>query len=112
MSTNTVKVNVTVKDVINARTASVKLQTAPETFSVRAIAIMNDKDKSTGEERPVGYLFAEDGTVYGTVSATAIDTINAVAESVNAGDLELPLIFKVSLRTSAAGRQFIALSIE
>lgn len=108
----TIKINLNAIDVINARTASQKLQTAPEKFRVRALAVMEDTDKSTGEKRPVGYLFTEDGEVYGTVSATAIETIVAVANAVESGDIELPLTFKVQLRTSAAGRNFITLSVE
>lgn len=108
----TIKINLTALDLINARTASQKLQTAPEKIVVRALAVMEDKDKNTGETRPVGYLITEDNTVYGTVSATAIDTITAVADAVENGDISLPLTFKVSIRTSAAGRNFITLSVE
>ena len=108
----TIKIGLTPLDAINARTASAKLQSAPEKFSVRALAVMPDIDKSTGETRPVGYLFTEDGNVYGTVSATAIDTIKAVATAVEAGDISLPLTFKVAIRQSAAGRNFITLSVE
>lgn len=111
MSTMATKIGVTAKDIINAKTASLKLQTAPEKINVRALAITQDLDKDTGDPRDVGYLFTEDGTVYGTVSATAISTISATADAITDGDLELPLTFKVSLRNSAAGRQFIALSV-
>ena len=108
----TIKINLSTLDVINARTASQKLQTAPEKFKVRALAVMEDTDKSTGEIRPVGYLFTEDNNVYGTVSATAIETITAVGKAVDAGEISLPLTFKVQLRQSAAGRNFITLSVE
>ena len=106
-----ITVNLTAKDLINARTASQKLQSAPEEIVVRGLAVLEDTDKTTGDKRPVGYLVSETGDVYGTVSATAIDTISAVAQAVNDGDLELPLTFRVQLRTSAAGRNFITLSI-
>lgn len=107
-----IKINMTALDLINARTASQKLQTAPESIRVRALAVMEDTDKSTGETRPVGYLITEQNEVYGTVSATAIETITAVAKAVESGDISLPLTFKVQLRTSAAGRNFITLSVE
>lgn len=108
----TIKCNANTIDLINARTASQKLQSAPEKFKVRAVAVMEDADKSSGEVRPVGYLFAETGEVYGTVSSTAIETILAVAKAVDAGDIQLPLTFKVAIRTSAAGRNFITLAVE
>lgn len=109
---NTIKIGMTAKDLINAKTSSTKLQTAPERINVRALAVMEDTDKDTGNMRPVGYLIAEDGTVYGTVSATAIDTVSAVAEAIENKELELPLTFKVALRTSGQGRNFITLSVE
>lgn len=111
MANNGINVGMTVKDVINARNSSTKLQSAPKKFSVKAMAVASDVDKETGEFRDVGYLVATDGTVYGTVSPTAIQTIRACAEAVEAKELELPLDFSVAMKKSNAGREFICLSV-
>lgn len=108
----TIKCNVNTMDLINAKAASQKLKSAPEKIRVRAMAVMEDTDKDSGELRPVGYLFAESGEVYGTISSTAIETIVAVAKAVDSGDIQLPLTFKLAIRKSAAGRDFITLAVE
>lgn len=108
---NTITIGMSIKDSINARNSSVKLQSAPSNFKAKALAVSTDLDKETGKMRYVGYIVTEDGTVYGTVSATAIQTIRAIAEAVKAGDLELPIDLTIALKKSNQGREFICLSI-
>lgn len=104
-------VGMSAKDLINAKTSSVQLKSAPEKFTCRGLAVTTDTDKSTGEVREVGYVVAEDGTVYGTISATAISSIDAIIDAVDDEAFELPVEIGVSIRKSNAGRDFITLSV-
>jgi len=104
-------VGMTAKDLINAKTASVQLKSAPERFTCTGIAISTDTDKTTGEVKQVGYAVAGDGTVYGTISSTAISSLEAIVEAIDNKDLELPLDLGMAIRKSNAGRDFIVLSV-
>lgn len=104
-------VGMTAKDLINAKTSSVQLKAAPEKFTCRGLAVTTDVDKSTGETREVGYAVSEDGTVYGTISATAISSIDAIIDAVDGEAFDLPVEIGVSIRKSNAGRDFITLSV-
>jgi hypothetical protein len=105
------KCNMSAKDMINAKTSSVQLKSAPERFNCTALAVTEDLDKETGEMREVGYVVAENGTVYGTISATALSSIEAIIDAVEGDDISLPCEIGVSLRKSNAGREFITLSV-
>lgn len=103
--------NMTTKDMINARTASVQLKAAPEHFKATGLAISQDLDKETGEMREVGYIAADNGDVYGTISNTALCTIDEIIKAVEEGEIELPCELGVRLRKSNAGREFITLTL-
>lgn len=105
------KINMSAKDMINAKTSSVQLKSAPERFICTGMAISSDVDRETGEYREVGYVVAENGTVYGTISATALSSIDAIIDGVENGEMSLPCELGVSLRKSNAGREFITLSV-
>lgn len=105
------KCNMSAKDMINAKTSSVQLKSAPERFTCTALAVTDDIDKETGEMREVGYVVAENGTVYGTISATALSSIEAIIDAVENDEISLPCEIGVSLRKSNAGREFITLSV-
>lgn len=104
-------VNMSVKDLINAKTSSVQLKSAPERFTCRAMAITSDLDKETGELREVAYCVSDNGTVYGTISATAIASIDAIITAVESDEISLPCDLGVQLRKSNSNREFITLSI-
>lgn len=108
---NNRKINITAKDMINAKNSSVQLKSAPPRFTCTGLAITTDVDRETGEMREVGYVVASDGTVYGTISSTAISSIDAIISAVEDGDIELPCDLGVALRKSNAGREFITLSV-
>lgn len=105
------RVGMSAKDLINAKTSSVQLKSAPERFTCTGLCISTDIDKETGEARDVGYVVADNGTVYGTISATALASIEAILDGINNDEISLPCELGVSLRKSNANREFITLSI-
>lgn len=104
-------INLTAKDIINAKSSSVPVKTAPPRFKATGFAIAEDVDKESGEVREVGYIVAEDQTVYGTISQTAISTISDIISAVEENTFELPVEIGVALRKSNGGREFITLSV-
>ena len=105
------KVGMTTKDLLNAKSSSVQLKGAPPRFEATGFAISEDVDRETGELREVGYIASAEGTVYGTISATAIQAISGIIDAVTDGDFELPVEVGVSIRKSNAGRDFITLNV-
>lgn len=104
-------INMNAKSIINAKSSSVQLKTAPPRFQAVGFAIANDTDKETGEVSEVGYIVSEDGTVYGTISATAIKTIDNIIDAIDDNSFGTPVEIGVALRKSSAGREFIAVSV-
>lgn len=104
-------INMTPKDLINAKSSSVPVKTAPPRFKATGFATAEDVDKESGEVREVGYIVAEDQTIYGTISQTAISTIYDIISAVEENTFELPVEIGVSLRKSNGGREFITLSV-
>lgn len=104
-------INMNAKSIINAKSSSVQLKAAPPRFQAVGFAIATDTDKETGEVREVGYIVAEDGTVYGTISATAINTIDNIIDAINDNSFGTPVEIGVALRKSNAGREFITVSV-
>lgn len=104
-------INMDAKSIINAKSSSIPLKTAPPRFQAVGFAISTDSDKETGEIREVGYIVAEDGTVYGTISATAINTIDNIIDAVMDDQFKTPVEIGVALRKSNAGREFITVSV-
>ena len=99
------------KDLINAQTGSIKLQSMKEkVITVTGLAVGQAIDNETGELKPVGYLATSDG-VYGTVSATVIPAIENIIDAVDDGDISFPCEIKVHGRTSNGGREFLTLSV-
>lgn len=99
-------------DLINATNASVSLKTAPKSFTASGFAVGTDINKDTGKDREVGYVVnAETGEVYGTISATAIATIEAILDALDADEISLPIETKVTIKQSAKGRDFLTLTV-
>lgn len=105
----------TKKDIINAETSSIALQTLENgaVIEIRGAAVTETADMETGEARNVGYMACTDGQIYGCVSATAIKSIEGIVdlftdEAENGVD---KLNVKVIKRKSNAGREFISLLI-
>ncbi len=105
----------TKKDVINAETSSIALQTLDSgaIIEIKGAAVTETTDAETGEFRNVGYMVCTDGQIYGSVSATAIKSIEGIIElftdeAENGVD---KLEIKVIKRKSNAGREFISLLI-
>lgn len=105
----------TKKDVINAETSSIALQTLENgaVIEIKGAAVAETPDTETGEVRNVGYMVCTDGQIYGCVSATAIKSIEGIVEvfpdeAENGVDR---LEVKVIKRKSNAGREFISLLI-
>lgn len=95
------------KDTINT-SASVALQEiAGETINVEAVAIGEDAD-ADGEIKEVGYIKAEDGTIYGTISATALRSIDNIIDLLSDGEA---VSVKVVMRKAKSGRDFITLMV-
>ena len=99
------------KDLINAQTGSIKLQSMKDkVITVTGLAVGQAIDNETGELKPVGYLATPEG-VFGTVSATVIPAIENIIDAVDDGDITLPCEIKVHGRTSNGGREFLTVSV-
>lgn len=99
------------KDMVNARSASASLQDAAgTTISVVGAMIAEDTDASTGETQNKGFLFCADGTVYGTVSATAITCIDGLIDCMT-DDPDAIFDIDVVKKQSKSGRDFLQLII-
>ena len=104
---------ITKVDLLNAKSVSLALQdNCGSELTIRAFAISTTKDAETGEPKEVAYLFAEDGAVYGAISATILETVSDIIEFANEGEINLPLIVRAESRKNKAGsRDFISLRI-
>lgn len=103
--------NVTAIDLLNAHGTSLPVKDVKDsTITVVKMAIDEDVDEH-GELKDVGYLFADNGNVYGTISGTAIRTIESMIAYVEQGLVTLPVNIKVNMRKSKSDRDFITLQV-
>lgn len=105
------KIGFTAKDLLNAKSNSISLKSAPPRFSASGFAISNDLDRETGEYRDVGYIASTDGMVYGTISATAIQAIDGIIDALTDEEFELPVDVGVAIRKSNGGRDYITINV-
>ena len=100
--------NIGKMELFNAKSASIALQTVSDTLTVTGAAIADETNTESGEISEVGYLFDQDGNVYGTISATVIDMLPALIDLLDEV-IELPM--SVVHRKAKSGREFISLQI-
>lgn len=101
--------NVTKKDIINMQACSVSLKDANgEEINVSGVAVCEDINEK-GETVRKGFIIAPDGTVFGTVSATAIRSIDGIADLLSDGE---NVTVSVDMRTSKNDRDFIVLTVK
>lgn len=100
--------NLTRKDKINMGSCSKSLQDVTgQVMAVKSIAIMEDVDKE-GQQIVKACFTTTEGDTVGTVSATAIRTLEPCIDLINDGE-EVKLL--ASMQKSKNGRDFIALSL-
>lgn len=100
--------NIGKKELFNAKSTSVALQTVSDTLTVTGAAIADGTNAESGEISEVGYIFDKDGNVYCAISATVIDMIPALIDLLDEVN-ELPMT--VVHRKAKSGREFISLQI-
>lgn len=100
--------NINAKDKFNMKMCK-SLQTASgKTLIVSKAAIGEDSDQN-GEVVNTGVIITDDGA-YGTISATAIELIDALIDMLEESDNE-PINVAVSTRKANSGRDYIVLEI-
>lgn len=97
------------KDIFNITGAETLDSVKGSTIRVVGAALGLDVSHDTGEEVSTGYLKAEDGAIYSTISPTAQQSIDSLIELL--GDDPTPVDIKVNTRMSNAGREFIVLTM-
>lgn len=107
-------INFTAKDKVNAQGSAASLKDyAGQTIHVIGAAIDTATDVETGEVKNVAYIVADNNgsrTVISTISATAMDCINAIIDYMteeNATSVDAV----VNSRKSNGGRDFLTVSI-
>lgn len=96
--------NVDKKGAFNAKNSAISMQEAGEIL-VSGVMLCLDEE----EDKEVGFLIAEDGTAYSTISETAIRGLKDLED----WDLsEGPVTVEVVTRKSKAGRDFLTLAIK
>lgn len=98
------------KDVFNITGAETLDSVKGSTIRVVGAALGLDVSHDTGEEVATGYLKAEDGAIYSTISPTAQQSIDALIVVFN-DEPNTPVDIKVNTRKSNAGREFIVLTM-
>lgn len=102
----------TKKEKANMKNNSMKLADAEGTIRVKSAFIEDSEELNheTGEVENVkkGYIAAEDGKCYGTISPTAIRCIGDMIDILEGGE---EVSFRVNTRKSAKGRDFITLEL-
>lgn len=98
------------RDIINSR-AGKPLQDfdgSKKIEHVTAAAIAKDTDEETGEIRDVGIIKTADAEYYTTISATVLDSMDAVVEIIDdEGEIDL----RIDKRKSNGGRDFLTLIV-
>lgn len=97
------------KDVFNITGAETLDSVKGSVIRVVGAALGLDVSHDTGEEVATGYLKAENGKIYSTISPTAQQSIDALIDLLS--DDPTPVDIKVNTRKSNAGRDFIVLTM-
>lgn len=97
------------KDVFNITGAETLDSVKGSVIRVVGAALGLDVSYDTGEEVATGYLKAENGEIYSTISPTAQQSIDALIDLLS--DDPTPVEIKVNTRKSNAGREFIVLTM-
>ena len=100
--------NFTAKDLFNVMSAKVLGKSVGETITVIGVALGKDVSHDTGEEVNTAYLKCDNGTIYSTISSTAITAVDALVD-VFADEEGAPQKVYIDSRKSNAGRDFIVL---
>lgn len=98
------------KDAFNITGAETLDSVKGSVIAVVGAALGLDVSHETGEEVATGYLKAEDGAIYSTISPTAQQSIDALIDLI-ADAPNTKVDIKVNTRKSNAGREFIVLTM-
>lgn len=98
------------KDVFNIVGAETLDSVKGSVIKVVGAALGLDVSHDTGEEVATGYLKAENGAIYSTISPTAQQSIDALIDMF-ADEPNTGVDIKVNTRMSNAGREFIVLTM-
>lgn len=105
---------ITFKDRMNMVSAKPLAGCAGSTISVVGVVIDDENvDKTTGETKSSGFIIADDGAVYTTISETALMSLRAMADYFNDSDDEGALEILVEERKSGGGsnRKYVVLTL-
>lgn len=98
---------ITAKDIFNS-TSALPLKDMKDKTILTTGVLVKDKTDDEGKVTVVGYLKAEDGTMYATVSSTVLEQLEPLAEMVDGGDTcEVTVIGK----KSNGNREYIQLGL-
>ena len=98
------------RDVFNITGAETLDSVKGSVIKVVGAALGLDVSHDTGEEVSTGYLKAQDGSIYSTISPTAQQSIEALIDIFEA-ESDAVIDIKVNTRKSNAGREFIVLTM-
>lgn len=99
--------NFTAKDTFNAAAANI-LSELKEAIEVSGLEI-DTKPNKDGEVIETATIKTTDGTLYSTISVSAIQQLYALAEMLEDGETDLKI--EVVRRTSTQGNQYIQLQL-
>lgn len=104
-------INVSKLDIVNMETASIPLkEMKDQEFILSGMAVTEGTDRETGEVIYKGFMVAEGGDVYGSISETAIRSMVLAEDSITeAFGKGKRIKVQVNVRKSNAGRDFIVL---
>lgn len=102
--------NITNKDKFNMKMCNPLKDLAGSTVELAKAAIGKDVSSESGEVVETGVIITADGTVYGTISRTAIDLIDAIID-LHEDEPDSTMNIRIVTRKSNANRDYLVLEI-
>lgn len=100
--------NFTAKDEFNATSATPIKAVKNSVIRVTDIMIKDKLPDENGKVETVGFLKAEDGTIYATISVTVIEQMLSLPELLRDGALDILVVPK----TANGGREYFVLELQ
>ena len=98
----------TAKDEFNAANSTPIKMAKNAVITVVDLMVKDKLPDDDGKVETVGYLKAEDGTIYATISSTVIEQMIALADILNEGPQDVLVVPK----TSNGGREYFLLELQ
>ena len=97
-------------DMINTSVSESLKEAQTDVLQICGVAIGKDVDVEKGEIIDVAYIKNVDGVIYGTVSPTVTQSLEIIADMLEAGKAELYNAIIVR-RTAKSGREFLSIRV-